>query len=108
MPLQHPSGGEWSGDPAFEFHITGVADASYNPYQDTTLSVGGLTVFLQGAQISEKSKVLQATTLYVTEAELCSGIECVQDMLFGMRVLESIGLGVKKPMRWWENEPFRD
>jgi hypothetical protein len=37
-------------------------------------------------------------TLSVTEAELSSGIECVQDMLFAMRVLESMGLRVKKPM----------
>jgi hypothetical protein len=91
--------GEWSGNPTFEFHITGKADASYKPYEDTSLSVAGHAVFLQGAPISEKSKVLQTTVLSVTEAELCSGIECVQDMLFCMRVMESIGLRVKKPMK---------
>jgi hypothetical protein len=90
--------GEWDGDPTFEFEITGVADASYKPYHDTTSSVGGHAVFLQGATISEKSKVQQSTTLSVTEAELNSGMECIQDMLFAMRILESVGLKVKKPM----------
>jgi hypothetical protein len=60
--------------------------------------VGGHAVFLQDAPISEKTKVQQSTTLSITEAELCSGIECAQDMLFAMRVLESIGLTVAKPM----------
>jgi hypothetical protein len=36
-------------------------------------------------------------TLSTAEAELVSGTQCAQDMLFVMRVLESIGLKVKKP-----------
>ena len=39
-----------------------------------------------------------SVTLSVTEAEFVSGCQAVQDMLFAMRVLESIGLKVKKPM----------
>jgi hypothetical protein len=61
------------------------------------LSAGGHAVFLQDAPISEKSKIQPTTALSVTEAELKSGIECVQDMLYAMRVLESIGLRVSKP-----------
>jgi hypothetical protein len=91
--------GDWDGNPSYEFVIDGYADASYKPYHDTGLSVGGHAVFLQGAPIVEKSKVQQSTTLSVTEAELCSGTDCAQDMLFGMRVIESIGLRVKKPMK---------
>jgi hypothetical protein len=53
---------------------------------------------LNGASTTEKSKIQQSTILSVTEAELCSGVDCVQDMLFAMRVLESIGLRVK-PMK---------
>jgi hypothetical protein len=34
----------------------------------------------------------------VTEAELVAATQCVQDMLFNMRILESMGLKVKKPM----------
>jgi hypothetical protein len=37
-------------------------------------------------------------TLDVTSAELVSGTQCAQDMLFIMRVIESMGLKVKKPM----------
>jgi hypothetical protein len=33
-----------------------------------------------------------------TEAELISGTDCAQDMMFAMRVLESMGLRVKKKM----------
>jgi hypothetical protein len=90
--------GCWDGNPSFEFTITGMADASYKPSHDTAQSVVGHPVFLQGAPIAEKSKVQHSTTLSVTEAELNSGVECVQDMMFAMRVLESIGLQVKKPM----------
>jgi hypothetical protein len=97
--LQLTPVGHWDGDPSYEFEIEGYADASYKPYHDIALSVGGHAVFLQGAPITEKSKVQQSTTLSLTEAELTSGTECAQDMLFGMRLLESIGLKVKKPMK---------
>ena len=40
----------------------------------------------------------QSVTLSVTEAELVAATSCAQEMLFIMRVLESIGLKVKKPM----------
>jgi hypothetical protein len=86
---------EWNGDPEYEFTFKGYADTSYKPYHDTTASVGGHAVFLQKAPIAEKSKVQQATTLSI---KLISGTDCAQDMLFAMRVLESIGLRVKKPM----------
>ena len=88
----------WNGDPAYEFKIHGAADASYKPYEDAGPSVSGFAVFLEGAPISEKSNVQQCTTLSVTEAELVSGSQCAQDMLFAMRVLESVGLKVQKPM----------
>jgi hypothetical protein len=90
--------GKWDGNPSYEFIIKGFADASYKPYQDTAISVSGSAVFLQGAQIVEKSEVQQSTALSVTEAKLNSGIECAQDMLYAMRVLESVRLQVQKPM----------
>ena len=36
--------------------------------------------------------------LSVTEAELSAAVQCAQDMLFAMRVIESLGLQVQKPM----------
>jgi hypothetical protein len=43
----------------------------------------------------------------VTEAELNSGIECAQDMLYAMRVLESIGQKVQKPMKLYIDNKSR-
>jgi hypothetical protein len=40
----------------------------------------------------------QYVDLSVTESELGSMTEMAQDMLFAMRILESMGLCVKKPM----------
>ena len=37
-------------------------------------------------------------TLSVTESESISAVQCAQDMLFVMWVLESLGLQVEKPM----------
>jgi hypothetical protein len=84
--------GNWNGNPEWLFEIKGYADASYKTYQDKTTSVGGHVVFLQNAPIAEKSRVQQSTTLSVTEAELVSGTDCAQDMLYAMRIMESIGL----------------
>ena len=37
----------------------------------------------------------------MTEAECVAAVSCMQDMLYGMRFLESLGLKVKKPMVLW-------
>jgi hypothetical protein len=46
-----------------------------------------------------RSRMQKCVTLSVTEAEFVSACETAQDMLFAMRVLESMGLNVNKPMR---------
>jgi hypothetical protein len=53
---------------------------------------------VNGAAVSMKSKMQQHVTLLVTEAELAAGVACAQDMIFTMRLIESIGLKVKLPM----------
>jgi hypothetical protein len=45
-----------------------------------------------------KSRMQNFVTLSVTEAESMAAVECAQDMLFTMHVLESMGLKVRKPM----------
>jgi len=60
-------------------------------------SVSGGPTSLQSAPISAVSRMQRCVTLSVTEAEYKSGAETVQDMLYGMRVLESIGFKVEKP-----------
>ena len=45
-----------------------------------------------------QSKMQDYKTLSVMEAELVAATACAQDILFSMRLLESIGLKVRKPM----------
>jgi hypothetical protein len=45
-----------------------------------------------------RSSGQKSVTLSVTEAELAGAVQTAQDMMFVMRVIESIGLKVKKPM----------
>ena len=61
--------------------------------------MSGYSVFLCDAPVSSASRMQGHVTLSVTEAELAAATtQCSQDMLFVMRVIESIGLKVKKPM----------
>jgi hypothetical protein len=58
----------------------------------------GYATFLNSAPIIVRSKMRQYVDLSVTESELGGATETAQDMLFTMRILESMGLRVKKPM----------
>ena len=89
---------KWDGNPNFEFIITGRSDSDYAKDIEKRRSVSGYSTFLCGAPVTMKSRMQGCVTLSVTEAELVSGTQCAQDMMFIMRVLESIGLQVKKPM----------
>jgi len=88
----------WNGDPNFEFVIRGKADSNYATCPDTRKSVSGYSTFLCDAPVTMKSGMQKVVALSVSEAELYSGTLCSQDMLYVMRVLESIGLKVQKPM----------
>ena len=61
-------------------------------------SVSGFSKFLNGAVILTTSQMQNCVALSVTKEELVATTECAQDMLFAMRVLESMGLKVKKLM----------
>ena len=61
-------------------------------------SVNGWVVFLCGAVVNAKSKMMSVVALSVTEAELSAAVSCVQDMLFVKSILESLGLKVELPM----------
>ncbi len=89
---------KWDGNPAHEFVITGRSDSDYAKDTDTRRSVSGTSTFLHGSPISTRSNTQKSVTLLVTEAELVAATQCAQDMLFNMRILESMGLKVKKPM----------
>ena len=90
--------GVWDGTKNFEFEILGRSDSDHAKCPDTRKSVSGYTVFLCGAPYKFRSVMQNIVALSVTEAEEIAATECVQDMLFGMHLLESMGLKVKKPM----------
>ena len=90
--------GKWDGNPDYEFEILGRSDSNYAKDPENRRSVSGFYTFLNGAPVNAKSKMQQCVTLSVTEAELVSATTCAQDMIFVMRLLESVGLKVKKPM----------
>lgn len=89
---------KWDGDPNFLFEVSGRSDSDYAKDPDKRCSVSGYSTFLHGAPVTMKSRMQGCVTLDVTLAELVSATQCAQDMLFVMRVLESMGLQVKKPM----------
>jgi hypothetical protein len=55
-------------------------------------------VFLNGSAIAFRSKMMPIVALSVTEAELYAAVQCAQDMLYAMRIINSMGLKVKLPM----------
>jgi len=86
------------GSRDFQFTIAGFSDSDFAKDPATRKSASGWAVFLNKAPISMRSKMQDCTTLSVTEAELVAATACAQDILFAMRLMESIGLSVKKPM----------
>eukprot|EP00977_Amphora_coffeiformis_P005907 scaffold1252_cov154-Amphora_coffeaeformis.AAC.1 len=85
-------------DRNFLFEVTGTSDSDFAKDPETRRSVSGWAAFLNGAPYVRKSKMQQFVTMSVTEAECVAATSCVQDMLYGKRFLESLGLKVKLPM----------
>ena len=96
--ILNPSG-KWKGKlDDTKFEIVGISDSDYAKNLDNRRSVSGYSVFLNGAPVAMKSKMQDIVTLSVTEAELIAATECVKEMLYVRKVIESIGLQVKYPM----------
>jgi hypothetical protein len=90
---------KWDKDPNFEFEIlVGRSDSDFAKDPERHRSVSGYSTFLCGASVTTKSRMQGSVTLDVMSAEFVSGTQCAQEMVFNMRVLESMGLKVKKPM----------
>jgi hypothetical protein len=90
--------GEWSGKDTDLLIVKGMSDTTYASDPDTRHSVMGRSTFVNDAPVIMKSNMRRYTDLSVTESELGGATETAQDMLFVMRLLESMGLKVKKPM----------
>ena len=52
--------------------------------------MSGYSAFLEGVSITAKSAMQKSVAISVTESELEAGVSCAQDMLYIMRLLESI------------------
>ena len=84
---------QWDGKAdSIEFVISGEADSDYAKCPVTRRSVSGNVTSLEGVAIIIKSIMQKLCALSVTESELYSGV------LYLMRLVESIGLVVQKPM----------
>jgi hypothetical protein len=81
----------------FEFEISGYSDSDYRKAADCK-SISGYMACLEGVPYTRACKAQKYVTMSVTEAECDAAVSCIQDMIFGKNVLESMGLKVKLPM----------
>lgn len=89
----------WNGkDRKFKFVVRGRADSEYAKDPLTRRSIGGITTFLCGASVMERSKGQKMVALSVTEAEYIEAVHCAQEMVSHKNLLESMGLEVELPM----------
>ena len=88
-----------TGDPKIDYFIVkGRADSNYATNPETRKSVSGLEVTLNDAPVVMRSVGQKIIALSVTEAELIALAQAAQEMLYVMRILESMKLKVRKPM----------
>jgi hypothetical protein len=84
---------QWNGkNKSFLFEMSGLADVNYAGDKKTHQSVSGYSTFLEGAPVSAKSWMQKSVNLSTTETDFVSMMECAQDMLFVMRMLQSLEL----------------
>lgn len=101
--------GTWTGKEDEELIIKGLSNTTYASDHDTRRSVMGRTTFVNDAPVIMKSNMRRYTDLSVTESELGGATETAQDMMFVLRVLESMDLKVKKPMMLYvDNKGAKD
>jgi chloramphenicol 3-O-phosphotransferase len=73
-------------------------DLDYSKDIEIRRSVTGYIVILNGVHVAAKSKIQEAVTCSVTDAELVAATHCYQEMLYVKKVVELIKIGVKMPM----------
>ena len=89
----------WDGkDKTFKFLLRGKSDSNYATCKETRRSVTGYVVYLEDALISFKSGMHKLVALSVSEEEIIALVQCVQEMMFVKKLLESLKLQIKLPM----------
>jgi hypothetical protein len=89
----------WDGiSKTFKFRILGKSDSNYATCTDTRKSVTGYVVYLEEAPVAVRSTMQKIIALSSTEAELIALVQCVQEMFFVKKIIESMELKVELPM----------
>jgi hypothetical protein len=84
---------KWDKDSNFEFKITGRSYSDFTKDPEGHQSVSGYSTFLCGASVTTMSRMQGSVTLDV----MSSGDSmCARNVIQYMRVLESMGLKVKR------------
>ena len=97
--LFHQPDESWDGkDKSYKFKIKGISDSEHGKCKATRRSAGGHTVYLTNAPVLMTSRMQRIVATSVTEAEMIEGCDCIQDMLFVMRLLTYMKLQVELPM----------
>ncbi len=92
--------GDWDGKNLdFEFEISGMSDPDYAKYKDLSKSISGCVTYLNGAPITYQSSTQKTVSLLVKEAEMNAAVTLVQDMSFVYKIIKSLGLKVRLPMK---------
>ena len=87
--------GHWDG---LKFEIDRISDSSDATEPESWKWCRGIQVFLNIAAIAHNSKMQPSVSLSMAKGELIAAVEAAQIMLFAMRVMEDIGLQIKKLM----------
>ena len=81
----------WNGGRYFIFGVIGMSDSDYAK-DNSDKSVSGWSNFLNGAETSFRNKLIPIISLSLIEDEMFLAVMCAQDMMFTMRVINSIVL----------------
>jgi hypothetical protein len=81
----------------FEYVIRRRSESEFAVCKAARKSAGGWATYLEGAPITVKRRIMDAST--AKEAELMAAVSCAQDMLHAQWIMASMELKVEMPMR---------
>jgi hypothetical protein len=70
----------------------------YTKDTQTRHRISGYMVYIKGAPVMHRSMTQKTIPLSSWESELNAAVLCVQDMIYGKNLLESVGLKIQLPM----------
>ena len=85
-------------DKSFKFRVSGKSYLDYAKCPVTRRSVSGYSAFLEEAPVTVKSAMQKIVDISLKESEIVAAVQCVQDMLYIKRLIESMDLQVELPM----------